>query len=46
VLVIEPNAEFRDSFRVHTGFKVIIALVKNKHRFYGCVDVWDEVLAS
>jgi len=46
VLVIELNAELRDSFRVHTESKVIIALMKNKHRFYECVDVWDEVLAS
>ena len=36
MLVIELNAKLHDSFRVHTESKVIIALMKNKHRFYGC----------
>jgi len=36
VLVIELNAELCDSFRVHTESKVIVALMKNKHRFHGC----------
>ena len=44
MLAIELDAELRDSFRAHTESKVIIALMKNG--FYGCVDVWDEVLAS
>ena len=46
MLVVELNTGLRDSFRVHTKSKVIIAVMKNKHRFYGCVDVWDKVLAS
>ena len=44
LVIIELIAELRDSFRVQTESKVIIALMKN--RFYGCVDAWDEVLAS